>query len=162
QGRRLVEVGAAPLRSRVERLRAGVERDVGVDEVGGRRRARSHDRVVAHHVVARSQGRELERAADGDDRAAAASLRRRARQDHRRATAGRDEEGSRQGRSRARSSLAGIRVEVVRQAMIQKLSSGAYRLYSRKKNPKTGKRRNLGTFKTLAAAKKHERAVQFF
>ena len=46
--------------------------------------------------------------------------------------------------------------------MIRKLSSGEYRLYSRKKNPKTGKRRNLGTFKTRAAAEKHERAVQFF
>jgi hypothetical protein len=46
--------------------------------------------------------------------------------------------------------------------MIRKLKSGGYRLYSRKHNPKTGKRRNLGTFKTLAAAKKHERAVQFF
>jgi hypothetical protein len=46
--------------------------------------------------------------------------------------------------------------------MIRKLKSGDYRLYSRKINPKTGKRRNLGTFKTLAAAKKHERAVQFF
>ena len=46
--------------------------------------------------------------------------------------------------------------------MIRRLSSGKYRLYSRKKNPKTGKRRNLGTFSSLAAAKKHERAVQFF
>jgi hypothetical protein len=46
--------------------------------------------------------------------------------------------------------------------MIRKLASGDYRLYSRKKDPKTGKRRNLGTFKTLAAAKKHEKAVQFF
>jgi hypothetical protein len=46
--------------------------------------------------------------------------------------------------------------------MIRKLKSGLYRLYSRKKNPKTGKRRNLGTFKTRAAAEKHERAVQFF
>ena len=46
--------------------------------------------------------------------------------------------------------------------MIRKLKSGAYRLYSRKTNPKTGKRRNLGTFKSLAAAKKHERAIQFF
>jgi hypothetical protein len=46
--------------------------------------------------------------------------------------------------------------------MIRKLKSGEYRLYSRKKNPKTGKRRNLGTFKTRAAAQKHERAVQFF
>jgi hypothetical protein len=46
--------------------------------------------------------------------------------------------------------------------MIRKLSSGKYRLYSRKKNPKTGKRRNLGTFDTRAQAEKHERAVQFF
>jgi hypothetical protein len=46
--------------------------------------------------------------------------------------------------------------------MIRKLKSGEYRLYSRKKNPKNGKRRNLGTFKTRAAAEKHERAVQFF
>jgi hypothetical protein len=46
--------------------------------------------------------------------------------------------------------------------VIRKLASGEYRLYSRKKNPKTGKRRNLGTFKTRAAAEKHERAVQFF
>jgi hypothetical protein len=46
--------------------------------------------------------------------------------------------------------------------VIRKLKSGKYRLYSRKKNPKTGKRRNLGTFDTLAAAKQHERAVQFF
>jgi len=46
--------------------------------------------------------------------------------------------------------------------MIRKLESGQYRLYSRKINPKTGRRRNLGTFKTRAAAQKHERAVQFF
>ena len=46
--------------------------------------------------------------------------------------------------------------------MIRKLKSGEYRLYSRKADPKTGKRRNLGTFKTRAAAEKHERAVQFF
>jgi hypothetical protein len=46
--------------------------------------------------------------------------------------------------------------------MIRKLKSGSYRLYSRKKNPTTGKRRNLGTFKTRAAAKKHEKAVQYF
>jgi len=46
--------------------------------------------------------------------------------------------------------------------VIRKLRTGEYRLYSRKKNPKTGKRRNLGTFKTRAAAQKHERAVQFF
>ncbi|HEV8014720.1 MAG TPA: hypothetical protein VGP48_04275 [Stellaceae bacterium] len=46
--------------------------------------------------------------------------------------------------------------------MIRKLKSGEYRLYSRKKNPKTGRRRNLGTFTSRAAAEKHERAVQFF
>ena len=46
--------------------------------------------------------------------------------------------------------------------MIRKLASGEYRLYSRKINPKTGRRRNLGTFKSRAAALKHERAVQFF
>ncbi|HEV3138821.1 MAG TPA: hypothetical protein VGZ26_12980 [Pirellulales bacterium] len=46
--------------------------------------------------------------------------------------------------------------------MIRKLKSGEYRLYSRKKNPKTGRRRNLGTFGTRAAAEQHEREVQFF
>jgi len=46
--------------------------------------------------------------------------------------------------------------------MIRKLSSGKYRLYSRKKNPKTGKRRNLGTFDTKAAAVQHEREIQYF
>ena len=46
--------------------------------------------------------------------------------------------------------------------MIRKLKSGEYRLYSRKKNPETGKRRNLGTFRSLEKAKQHERAVQFF
>ena len=46
--------------------------------------------------------------------------------------------------------------------MIRKLKSGVYRLYSRKKDPKTGKRRNLGTFATREAAEKHERDVQFF
>lgn len=46
--------------------------------------------------------------------------------------------------------------------MIRKLPSGGYRLYSRKVNPKTGKRRNLGTFTTREAAAQHEREVQFF
>ncbi len=46
--------------------------------------------------------------------------------------------------------------------MIRKLKSGKYRLYSRKKDPRTGKRKNLGTFNSKAAAKKHERAVQLF
>ena len=47
-------------------------------------------------------------------------------------------------------------------SMIRKLKSGKYRLYSKKKNPKTGKRRNLGTFDTREAAERHERAVQYF
>jgi hypothetical protein len=46
--------------------------------------------------------------------------------------------------------------------MIRKLKSGEYRLYSRKIDPKRGRRRNLGTFKSREAAQKHERAVQFF
>jgi len=46
--------------------------------------------------------------------------------------------------------------------MIRKLESGHYRLYSRKIDPKTGRRRNLGTFRSRAGAEKHERAVQFF
>ncbi|HEY8226032.1 MAG TPA: hypothetical protein VIG25_12195 [Pyrinomonadaceae bacterium] len=46
--------------------------------------------------------------------------------------------------------------------MIRKLKSGKYRLYSRKRDPKTGKRKNLGTFDTREAAQKHERAVQYF
>jgi len=46
--------------------------------------------------------------------------------------------------------------------MIRKLKSGSYRLYSRKMNPSTGRHRNLGTFDSLAAARRHEREVQFF
>jgi hypothetical protein len=46
--------------------------------------------------------------------------------------------------------------------MIRKLKSGKYRLYSRRKDPRSGKRRNLGTFASRAAAMKHERAIQFF
>jgi hypothetical protein len=49
-----------------------------------------------------------------------------------------------------------------RAVMIRKLRSGQYRLYSRKVDSKTGKRRNLGTFKSRAAAEKHEREVQYF
>jgi hypothetical protein len=55
----------------------------------------------------------------------------------------------------------GIRPRCMEAAMIRKLKTG-YRLYSRKINPKTGRRRNLGTFKTRTAAEKHERAVQYF
>jgi hypothetical protein len=46
--------------------------------------------------------------------------------------------------------------------MIRKLADGRYRLYSAKKNPRTGQRRNLGTFASRKAAEKHERAVQYF
>jgi hypothetical protein len=49
-----------------------------------------------------------------------------------------------------------------RKKMIRKLKSGKYRLYSKKKDPKTGKRKNLGTFNSRTAAEKHERAVQYF
>jgi hypothetical protein len=74
--------------------------------------------------------------------------------------------GSRHATPSFLSNPAGYAAAYVRRGahlfMIRKLKSGSYRLYSRKKNPKTGKRRNLGTFKTRAAAKKHERAVQYF
>lgn len=46
--------------------------------------------------------------------------------------------------------------------MIRKLASGKFRLYSRKTDPHTGKRRNLGTFDTRAAAEQHEKEVQYF
>lgn len=46
--------------------------------------------------------------------------------------------------------------------VIRRPKSGKFRLYSRKKDPRTGRRRNLGTFDTREAAEKHERAVQFF
>ncbi len=46
--------------------------------------------------------------------------------------------------------------------MIRKLPNGKWRLYSRKKDARTGRRRNLGTFRSRAAAQRHERAVQFF
>jgi hypothetical protein len=47
-------------------------------------------------------------------------------------------------------------------SMIRKLKSGQYRIYSRKIDPRTGKRRNLGTFDSLEAARKHEREIQYF
>lgn len=46
--------------------------------------------------------------------------------------------------------------------MIRKLRTGRYRLYTRKTDARTGRRRNLGTFATLEAARRHERAIQFF
>jgi hypothetical protein len=57
----------------------------------------------------------------------------------------------------------GIIFEIAyRKDMIRKLKSGEYRLYARKTDPKTKKRRNLGTFKSVEAAKKHEREIQYF
>ena len=58
------------------------------------------------------------------------------------------------GRALAKARMGGV--------MIRKLKDGQYRLYSMKKNPKTGKRRNLGTFSSRQAAQKHERAVQYY
>ena len=55
--------------------------------------------------------------------------------------------------------IASLSAEAI---MIRKLKSGEYRLYSRKADPKTGKRKNLGTFKSREAAEKHEREVQYF
>lgn len=46
--------------------------------------------------------------------------------------------------------------------MIRKLKSGEYRIYSRKVDDSTGKRRNLGTFSSLEKAKQHEREIQYF
>jgi hypothetical protein len=46
--------------------------------------------------------------------------------------------------------------------MIRKVKSGEYRLYSRKTDPRRGRRRNHGTFDTREAAEKHEREVQYF
>ena len=66
------------------------------------------------------------------------------------------------GGSSSRSVTAGAVETADEDAMIRKLADGRYRLYSRKKDPKTGKRRNLGTFDTREAAQKHERAVQYF
>jgi hypothetical protein len=66
------------------------------------------------------------------------------------------------GTSRRKNDWFEVRFSTASNAMIRKLASGKYRLYSRKKNPKTGRRRNLGTFSTRTAAEKHERAVQFY
>ena len=65
--------------------------------------------------------------------------------------------------SRNRQTGASLRPSsAVYPGMIRKLKSGDYRLYSRKMDPKTGKRRNLGTFDTLEKAKQHEREIQYF
>ena len=72
----------------------------------------------------------------------------------------RDRHNGADGRAAGTVQHAGVPSTLI--TMIRKLTSGKYRLYSRKKDPKTGKRRNLGTFATRAAAEKHERAVQYF
>jgi hypothetical protein len=46
--------------------------------------------------------------------------------------------------------------------MIRKLKSGKFRIYSRKTDPKTHKRKNLGTFDTMEGAKQHEKEIQYF
>jgi len=70
---------------------------------------------------------------------------------------------SRHEHSRGRvTHAAGLRWIYKEDVMIRKLKSGEYRLYSKKTNPKTNKRRNLGTFTTREAAEKHERDVQYF
>ena len=58
--------------------------------------------------------------------------------------------------------LNGARNWRTKRDMIRKLRSGEYRLYSRKLDPRTGKRRNFGTFPTREAAQKHEREIQYF
>jgi hypothetical protein len=66
------------------------------------------------------------------------------------------------GREQRRSVPRTLEVSGRYPAMIRKLKSGEYRLYSRKEDPKTGRRRNLGTFHSREAAEQHEREVQFF
>jgi hypothetical protein len=66
------------------------------------------------------------------------------------------------GQQRLDESKASNPIPIGGSAMIRKLSSGKYRLYSRVKDAKTGRRKNLGTFNTRQAAEKHERAVQYF
>jgi hypothetical protein len=63
---------------------------------------------------------------------------------------------------RDRLAIWALRLHFLVVTMIRKLKSGEYRLYSRKMHPRTGRRRNLGTFGTRAAAEKHERAIQYF
>jgi hypothetical protein len=80
------------------------------------------------------------------------------RRDHRRSPHDGNESARTGGETQYSHSAGGVR----QATMIRKLKSGGYRLYSRRINPKTGRRRNLGTFKTRAAAERHERAVQYF
>lgn len=66
------------------------------------------------------------------------------------------------GRTASGAGEEGRGAEELDSSVIRKLPSGGYRLYSRKKDPKTGRRRNLGTFRTREAAQRHESAVQLF
>ena len=65
-------------------------------------------------------------------------------------------------RTLRRARAAKRQARTLRGPMIRKLASGGYWLYSRKKDARTGRRKNLGTFGTRAAAEKHEREVQYF
>tara|TARA_Y100000034_G_C6806843_1_gene362359 strand:+ start:165 stop:356 length:192 start_codon:yes stop_codon:yes gene_type:complete len=58
--------------------------------------------------------------------------------------------------------ITGRQLRIIIAEVIRKLPNGKYRLYSKKKDSKTGKRRNLGTFGSRKAAEKHEKDVQFF
>jgi hypothetical protein len=66
------------------------------------------------------------------------------------------------GHSDSQKRASCFSVDSEERAMIRKLKTGQYRLYSKKSDPKTGKRKNLGTFKSREAAEQHERAVQYF
>ena len=70
--------------------------------------------------------------------------------------------GANSARRRGESPLHARHVTCLQTSMIRKLKNGQYRLYSRKVDRKTKRRKNLGTFSTRQAAEKHERAVQFF
>lgn len=50
---------------------------------------------------------------------------------------------------------------IIKIAIIKKLPSGKYRLYSRKKD-NSGHRRNLGTYDSLSAVKNREKEISFF
>jgi hypothetical protein len=89
-------------------------------------------------------------------------LRRRSRSNERQACAAPGQFSRRRRNKSAAIAVISTIATTRGQSMIRKLRSGEYRLYSRKLNPKTGKRRNLGTFKSRAAAEKHERDVQYF
>ena len=101
------------------------------------------------------RGGDTRRAADADRGDEDGACSRRARRRHGRRDPFLYWRASRRGRRTVDAARSEVR-------MIRKLKTGEYQLYSRKLNPKTGKRRNLGTFTSRAAAEKHERDVQYF